>query len=77
MNIEKINGFAREHGYETVEKLPPWNGYEVYEPIRHKDISSKIGPPLIILVKDETIRFSTVEEAFQQLHDSLTGEEDE
>ena len=76
MNIEKINGFAREHGYETVEKLLPWNGYEVYEPIRHKDISSKIGPPLIILVKDETIRFSTVEEAFQQLHDS-TEDDDE
>jgi len=76
LNIEKINEFAHEHGYETVEKLLPWNGYEVYEPIRHKDISSKIGPPLIILVKNDEIRFSTEEEAFQQLHDSIENDED-
>ena len=76
MNNEKIIDFARKNGYETVEKLPPWNGYDVYEPVRHKGMSSKIGPPLIILVKNDEIRFSTEEEAFQQLHDSTANDED-
>lgn len=69
MSLEKIIAFAKENGYETAEKLKPWNGYEVYEPIMDKDNFSYIGPPLVILVQGNTIRMSTVEEAFQRLDD--------
>lgn len=67
---EKIKQFAKEHGYVTVERLKDWNGYECYEPIMDRKEIAEIGPPLLILVKGDTIRMSTVEEAFQQMDDS-------
>lgn len=67
MLATKVKQFAQEQGYETVKKLKPWNGYERYEPIADSACVSFIGPPLLILVKDDKIRMSTVEEAYQQL----------
>ena len=70
MDIGKVKQFAIKHGYKTVEKLAPWNGYEVYEPIMDEKETAFIGPPLLILVKGDTIRMSTEEEAFQQMDDT-------
>jgi len=69
MDKNKIIAFAKKNGYETAEKLNDWNGYECYEPIMDSNKVSAIGPPLLILVKGESIRMSTVEEAFQQIDD--------
>lgn len=75
MQIEKVKAFAKKNGYETVEKLNNWNGYECYEPIMDSKKEAAIGPPLIILVKGESIRMSTPDEAYQQMDDSDDEEE--
>ena len=59
--------FAKEEGYDDVIYLNKWNGYDVYEPVFDGDEVAFVGPPLVILVKGETIRMSTVEEAYRQL----------
>ena len=33
MDLKQVIFFAQKNGYETVEKLNNWNGYECYEPI--------------------------------------------
>lgn len=67
MTLANIKQFAKKYGYETVKKLKPWNGYECYEPVMDESEVAEIGPPLLILVKGDVIRMSTVEEAYQQL----------
>lgn len=67
MSLEKVIEFAKKQGYESVEKLEKWKEYDVYEPIYKNDEVSIIGMPLLILVKGEEIRMSTVEEALEQL----------
>lgn len=74
--MEAIILFAKQNGYETAVKADDWNGYECYEPVMKKNELSHIGPPLVILVKDNTIRMSTVEEAFQRIRD-LPDEDEE
>lgn len=70
MEIGKVIAFAKKNGYETAEKVEPWNGYECYEPIMDKKDATHTGPPLLILVKGESIRMSTVDEAFQQMDET-------
>lgn len=70
MQMEKIKEFAKKQGYETAKPLKPWNGYECYEPVMDSKETAMTGPPLLILVKGESIRMSTVEEAFQQIDDT-------
>lgn len=69
MDYEKIKLFAQKEGYQTIHPLGAWNGYECYEPITDESEITFTGPPLVILVKDEIIRMSTEEEAFQQIDD--------
>ena len=76
MDIKQVISFAQRNGYETVEKLNNWNGYECYEPIMDSKKETELGPPLLILVKGDKIRMSTPDEAFQQL-DGCYPEEDE
>lgn len=70
MKIQKVIDFARKHGYDNVKPLDPWREYEVYEPVFTGNDVVCIGLPLIILIKDETIRMSTGEEALQQIRES-------
>lgn len=67
---EKVIKFAKENGYETAERVKDWNGYECYEPIFDRKEIAEVGPPLLILVKGDEIRMSTVEEAFQQIDET-------
>ena len=76
MDLKQVISFAQKNGYETVEKLNNWNGYECYEPIMDSKKETELGPPLLILVKGDKIRMSTPDEAFQQL-DECYPEEDE
>lgn len=74
MKIGKIRAFAKKQGYDDVLYLNKWRGYDVYEPIFNNDEVHIIGVPLVILVKDNIIRMSTVEEAFQQLNESTSND---
>lgn len=67
MKIEKVVEFARKQGYDNVNQLEPWNGFDVYEPIFNSEEVTAVGLPLLILVKDDKIRMSTPEEALQQI----------
>jgi hypothetical protein len=62
--------FAKKQGYISAKFLNKWNGFDVYETIYHEGDTSFIGVPLVILVKDDNIRMSTVDEAFEQLDNS-------
>lgn len=76
MDIKQVISFAQRNGYETVEKLNNWNGYECYEPIMDSKKETELGPPLLILVKGDKIRMSTPDEAFQQLDECYPGEDE-
>ena len=64
---DDIVKFAKEQGYDNVKQLADWNGYEVYEPFLNTKALSIVGLPLLILVKENIIRMSTCEEAFEQM----------
>lgn len=68
MTNDKIINFAKKQGYDGALYIGKWKNYEAYEPIfdNNSDVSF-IGPPLLILVENDKIRMSTVEEAFNQL----------
>lgn len=68
---DKIINFAKKQGYDSALYIGKWKNYEAYEPIfdNNSDVSF-IGPPLLILVENDKIRMSTVEEAFNQLEAS-------
>ena len=43
MDLKQVIFFAQKNGYETVEKLNNWNGYECYEPIMDSQKETEIG----------------------------------
>jgi len=67
MKIEKVKDFAKQQGYDDVLSIGKWKGFDAYEPVFNGEEPSFIGVPLLILVKGDSIRMSTVEEAFEQL----------
>ena len=72
MNLQSIIEFAKQQGYDDVAPLGQWRGYDCYEPILNtadEEYPAATGLPLLILVKDDTIRMSTAEEAFAQMED--------
>jgi len=69
INMTDVIAFAKGQGYESAKYLYKWHDFDVYEPIFKANQTSFIGVPLVILVKDDNIRMSTVDEAFEQLDD--------
>lgn len=67
VKISDIVEFAKNNGYDDVNYLGKWNSYEVYEPTFDNDKTNYVGYPLSILVKDNTIRFTTEKECFEIL----------
>lgn len=67
MKIEQVKEFAKQQGYDDVLQIGKWKGFDAYEPVFNGEDVSFIGVPLLILVKGDNIRMSTVEEAFEQL----------
>lgn len=68
MSIDRVKDFAKKQGYDDALPLKKWNGFDVYEPIFNSGEVSIVGVPLVILVRDDVMRMSTVEEAFEQLN---------
>jgi hypothetical protein len=67
MNIEQVKEFAKQQGYDDVLPIGKWKDFDAYEPVFDGEDASFIGVPLMVLVKGNSIRMSTVEEAFEQL----------
>jgi len=69
MSEQEVLDFAVINGYMAVEKLPDWQGYEVYEPILSANNLSYSGAPYVILVNADAgeIRMSTEQEAYDNL----------
>lgn len=70
MSKKEITAFAKKNGYDGVLPLGKFKDYDAYEPIFDNATEEEpvfTGPPLMILVKDDQIRMSTVEEAYEQL----------
>lgn len=73
MNKKEITAFAKKQGYDGVLPLGKWKDYECYEPFFENatdEEPAEVGPPLIVLVKGDEIRMSTVDEAYEQMEDS-------
>lgn len=73
MSKQKIIAFAKEQGYDDVSPLGKWREYDAYEPTfkgTDEGTPAFVGPPLMILVKGEEIRMSTVEEAYAQIDEA-------
>jgi hypothetical protein len=74
MNQEDILKFAQIQGYDDIEYLEQWRGFDVYAPLFDTEETLFIGLPLVILVKDDMIRMSTGEESLERL-DEMDEEE--
>jgi hypothetical protein len=70
MTEDQILKFAIDQEYDDIKYIGKWKEYEVYEPLFDYEGISYVGLPLIILVKDDTIRMSTPDEAFEYLDDT-------
>ncbi len=68
MKKKDITQFAKKYGYDKVFYLGKWRGYDVYEPTFEGPGPYFVGPPLVILVRGQSIRMSTVEEAYEQIN---------
>lgn len=78
MKKKSIIAFAKENGYSGILPLGRWKEYDAYEPtFDGTGELAFVGPPLMILVKGEEIRMSTVEEAFEQIADAEDEDEEE
>ncbi len=62
MKYKDILDFAKKKGYDNIQFLKKWNGYECYEPLFDNVEILFIGLPLVIMVKGNEIRMSTIEE---------------
>lgn len=67
MAVDDVKAFARAQGYDDIALIGKWHGYDAYEPLYDGEEAVPTGPPLMILVKGETIRMSTPEEGYQQI----------
>lgn len=64
MTKNQIIEFSKQQGYAGCSFLKKWKGYDIYEPfLRDNETVSYIGLPYVILVKDNSIRMSTADEA--------------
>jgi len=68
--MSKIIDFAKQNGYETAKYIGKWRDYDVYEPIFNSDEISFTGVPLVVLVRGEEMRMSTVEEAYRRIDEA-------
>jgi hypothetical protein len=72
MDKKKVLAFAKKQGYDDVRYIGKWREFEAWEPLvkgEGEDDFPCIGLPLLVLVKGETIRMSTEDEAFAQMEE--------
>lgn len=73
MSKNEIIAFAKKQGYDGISPLGKWREYDAYEPTfkgTNEETPAIVGPPLMILVKGNEIRMSTVEEAYAQIDEA-------
>lgn len=58
----KIIDFAKLEGFDTAQRVENWRGYEIYEPLYNDGEVHYIGLPFFIMLKDDEMRMSTLEE---------------
>jgi len=75
MDKNKIINFAKSQGFGAVKKLEDWHDYEIYEPLFNDDEIHFIGLPFFIMVKDDGIRMSTLDEVEEWINEQ--SDEDE
>lgn len=63
--MDEVKRLAQELGASELIKYDDWHGYTVYEPVYTE--LEYIGLPYIILVKDDEVRLSTIDETFEWL----------
>lgn len=56
--IEDLQADEYKQGFD-------WKGYRVYEPIYKENPC--VGPPLVVLEKNNDVRYSSIEECFEYL----------
>lgn len=74
MELNKIIEYAKSFGYDSVIKKDNWKQFEVYEPSFNDEKIHHVGLPYIILVKNDHIRMSTIDESFQYIDDTYKDE---
>lgn len=74
MDKNKIKDFVKSCSphYIDVEFVGHWHSFDVYRVIRNYDKRLHLGPPIILFVNDEDIRFATYDELWD-MYDDLTG----
>ena len=65
MEEEELLKMANEFEYDSINKIKNWNNYEVYEMYTE---GAKLGMFTALLVKNNKVRVSTYEEAFEILN---------
>ena len=65
MDKAKIEAFAKSQGYDEIEHIGLWKGFDVYTPV-HDELMI-VGLPYRILVKGDLIRMTTYDEVFEVL----------
>jgi len=64
MEEKELLKIANENGYDSINKIKNWKGYEVYEMYTE---DAKLGMFTALLVKNGNVRISKYEEAFEIL----------
>ena len=68
MTIQEVISYAKENGYCYAEHIAEWRGFDVYQPrYTGENETWETGPPYVILVDGDEIRFSTYDETFEFL----------
>lgn len=72
MQDNKVIEFAKNRGYVGARHLGKWKCFDTYQPFFNEDEDELYvtGLPLVILVKGNEIRMSTIEETFEHLRDT-------
>jgi len=65
--MNKVVEFAKTNGYDKAVYSGKWHDYDVYDPCYDDNEVRFEGLPFFILVKDDTIRMSTDDEAFSYI----------
>ena len=65
MEEKELLKMANEFGYDSINKIKNWNNYEVYEMYTE---GAKLGMFTALLVKNNKVRVSKYEEAFEILN---------
>lgn len=61
--------YAKLHGYDRVESVGKWRGYDAYQPSvnLHNGKAPRVGMPYLILAKGPKLRLTTADECWDYM----------